>query len=303
MPEPPKLSPIADAPISVILLDTQALPDALSVVARWAAHLEALGRGWELIVAGNPALSERVADVLSRYPQVRVLADAGHVGDGSALRAALPHAHHPLLLIALLDPQFPPDDLDKLLANPLKGDKPGLEIDHVHIIGAYRAGRPVPLPLRCLSLVGRALAWALFSYFPPPLPGSLGWRARLGWVVTRLLFGARYHDVGCPFRLFRREIFERIPIQSDGAFVHVEVLAKANFLGHMMGEEVPLREHPPLGAVRPGASYRQWWRDFRRVLAQPDFGPAVLPAPKEEVPSRPPEDVPPTAEPGLLPPQ
>jgi hypothetical protein len=92
--------------------------------------------------------------------------------------------------------------------------------------------------------------------------------------------GVRYYDVACPFRLVRREIFTRIPLQSTGPFVHVELLAKANFLGHVMGEtEVPLPagHHPPVGEPRPGGSWQQTWAEFRRVLTTPDFGPAAPP--------------------------
>ncbi|MFO0929243.1 MAG: hypothetical protein U0736_19835 [Gemmataceae bacterium] len=47
-----------------------------------------------------------------------------------------------------------------------------------------------------------------------------------------------------------------MPIQSDGPFARVELLAKANFLGHLMGEEVPIPVVP--GSVR--ANVGQVWR-------------------------------------------
>src|SRR2546422_989826 len=46
-----------------------------------------------------------------------------------------------------------------------------------------------------------------------------------------LLFGLWLRDPASPARLYRRSIFERIPIQSNGWFAQVEILAKANFLG------------------------------------------------------------------------
>jgi hypothetical protein len=86
--------------------------------------------------------------------------------------------------------------------------------------------------------------------------------------------------VQCEFRLFRRSVFRRIPIQSDGPFVFVEVLAKANFLTAIMSE-VPVGYQ---SVARPAS----WWKEAWRVFAHPDFGPAVLP----------PE--PPTSEPGSI---
>ena len=69
-----------------------------------------------------------------------------------------------------------------------------------------------------------------------------------------------------------REILPRIPIQSRGPFAHVELLAKANFLGHLMGEEIPIAVVPP-----PPGDLRQLLRDGLVVFNQPDFGPAELP--------------------------
>ena len=109
-------------------------------------------------------------------------------------------------------------------------------------MSGYRAGVPRAAG-RCACL---GWLWRLF------VPGRVQLRAaavaglaglaaaRSAGCLARILFGLRYHDVACPFRLFRRDILARIPIQSDGPFAHVELLAKANFLGCLMGEEVPL---------------------------------------------------------------
>ena len=113
----------------------------------------------------------------------------------------------------------------------------------------------------------------LLSYSPRPLPGWLGARRRLGGLLARVLFGVRHHDPACPFRLLRRDILARIPLQSKGPFAHVELLAKANFLGHLMGEEIPIDVRPP--AYRGDAG--SYLADGRRVFNNPDFGPAVLP--------------------------
>ena len=85
----------------------------------------------------------------------------------------------------------------------------------------------------------------VFSAAPDPLPGWLGTNGHAARLLARVLFGVRTRDVLCPYRLLRREIFARIPIQSRGPFAHVELLAKANFLGHMMGEELPIDVVPP----------------------------------------------------------
>src|SRR5439155_13359564 len=92
------------------------------------------------------------------------------------------------------------------------------------------------------------------------------------------------HDVECAFRLFRRSIFARIPIQSSGPFAHVEILAKANFLGCWMAE-APVSYNPSPG---PPSSY---WAEAYHVFCEPDFGPvdpnAPPPAPAPDTPPPP----------------
>src|SRR5207247_2116077 len=99
------------------------------------------------------------------------------------------------------------------------------------------------------------------------------------WIhrLVRLFFGVRIVDVGSEFKLFRRAVFTRIPLQSDGPFVHVEILAKANFLGRLMAE-VPISYRPdPAGttAAQPLID-RQVLAEARRVFRDPDFGPTKL---------------------------
>jgi hypothetical protein len=68
---------------------------------------------------------------------------------------------------------------------------------------------------------------------------------------------------------------------------HVELVAKANFLGCMMGEEVPLAIEPGPYHCDAGAIYCE----AKRVFDHPDFGPAVLPVagtPNAEVGTCPP---------------
>ncbi len=278
MPEPPKLPPIASEALSVVLLAHAGGPHLEPVVAAWAAFLDGLGRDCEIILVDDGA-GTWTAPLAGRHPRLRVLVRPEAWGEGAALRAALEIARHPLLFYTLCDPHYQPADLGLLLGRHHEGDKPGPEIDQVHLLSGCRAGRRMPWPLRVLGLAWRIACRVVFNYAPQRLPGWLGWRAQAGRVVLRTLLGVRYFDPWCPFRLVRREIFARIPLQSNGPFVHVEIVAKANFLGHVLGEEIPLGpgHHPPASVPRPGAGFRQMFAEFRRLLTRPDFGPAVLP--------------------------
>lgn len=93
--------------------------------------------------------------------------------------------------------------------------------------------------------------------------------------LARWVFGVRVRDADCAFKLCRREVFARIPLQSAGPFVHVEILAKANFLGCVF-DEVGV-------SYRPSAEERltvgQIARDARRLFNHPNFGPALVSPP------------------------
>ena len=74
----------------------------------------------------------------------------------------------------------------------------------------------------------------------------MGWLGRAEsryWWKCRLLFGLRVGDINSKFKLFRRHVFDRMVLQSDGEFVHAEILAKANFLGSLM-DEIVLGDRP-----------------------------------------------------------
>jgi hypothetical protein len=250
MPTPPLLPPIAGQPISVVLLRPDS--DRETVVAAWRDFLTGRQTDHEILVVDNPA------------------------GDGAALRDGLAQARYPLVCYAPCHPDYRPDYLGQLLDRPFVAEEPpganaapGKEIDHVHLMSGFRAGVPVPWPLRATGAVWRVVGWVVLSYAPPRWPGWLGWRRWVGGMLARVFFSVRYRDVSCPFRLFRREILTRLPIQSDTAFAHVELVAKANFLGCVMSEELPLDVKP--GPYR--GDFGRMWKEARRLFNKPDFGP------------------------------
>jgi glycosyltransferase involved in cell wall biosynthesis len=219
---------------------------------------------------GTGELAEKLA---AGYRRVVVRRHEQAQGEGAALRTALTAAHHPLLCYTLADPRYQPADLGKLLRKRPDPSKPDLEIDHVHLLTACRGGQPVPWPWRILGRVWRLLGRVMFAHAPERLPGWLGWKRHTAGFLARILFGIRYHDVACPFRLLRRDIFPRLCLQSQGRFVHVEILAKANFLGLLMGGEVPLEHghYPSLTAEMSSEEWRQMRADVWQVIRHPTF--------------------------------
>src|SRR5206468_12751574 len=137
--------------------------------------------------------AESAAALESKNPRWRVLNHARPEGIGAVLRTGLAAARLPLFFYAECSSAYQPADLGGLLE----------AIDKVDLVSGYRVWSRQRRP------------WSRHAY-----QGLL-----------RFVYGLRLTDVDCVFKLFRRSIFARIPIQSDGPFVHAEVLAKANFLG------------------------------------------------------------------------
>jgi glycosyltransferase involved in cell wall biosynthesis len=286
MPELPRLVPIASEPLSVVLLALNQASHLEAVLSNWVTFLNGLDRDYEVLVVedgSTEGTGERARELASKYRRVQVLRLTEGRGEGAALRAALAVARHPLLFYTLCDPRYQPSDLGRLLRKRADPNKPDLEIDQVHIMTAARGG-PMPWPWRLTGLCWRIFCRLLFTETPERLSGWLGWRWQAIRMVVRVLFGVRYHDVFCPFRLHRRAVFDRIPLQSDGPFVHVEILAKANYLGQIMGEEVPLEpgHYPPLSSKPSRESLGQMLADARRVFLRPDFGPVRVQSTESE---------------------
>lgn len=90
-----------------------------------------------------------------------------------------------------------------------------------------------------------------------------GWKRRQFFSVAYQIFGLWMQDPECPMRLYRREMFDRIPIQSKGAFAQIEILAKANFESKLMTE---------VAIEGPSHDLARNSKDFWKVLNSPNFG-------------------------------
>jgi len=133
-----------------------------------------------------------IADRLAREdPRVRVIHHATNRGYGGAVRSGLLAASEPYIFYTDGDQQFDLADLPRLIAR----------IDGADVVAGYRLKRMDP-------------------------------RRRLvvAWVYNRIirtLFGVRVRDVDCAYKLFRSDVFTRVPlarVHSNGAFFSPELL-------------------------------------------------------------------------------
>jgi hypothetical protein len=259
--DPPERPPIADAPLSVVLLARSGAVDLEAVVQAWLAWLDQRPGDCEvlLMVEGLDAPTISLAD-----PRLRIINHVAPAGIGPCLQTAVWLAKHPLMLTAPADRQFQPADAQRLFE----------QINKVDLVTGVRVHRPPPLWLRVLGLLKRIASLIFLGYFGEPRAAWFGWR---GWgrrFRIRHVFGVRVADAECPLRLYRKEVFTRVPIQSRGSFAHVEVLAKTNHLSCLMAEApVPWTPLPQEGEDS------DWQADAKLVFRRPEFGTPLPPTP------------------------
>jgi glycosyltransferase involved in cell wall biosynthesis len=249
MSEPSQRPAIASSSVSVILFAPALTSETADALSGWRQYLDTLGRPCEILLIHEGVPSED--------PAVRSFPYEQSQGFRAALNDAIRAAQFPLLAFSTADRQYQPADLERMLK----------VIDKVDLVVGYRAGGQAP-PWRVLL----DTIFTVFGLVVLGIPaqkrvswlGAAGWRRR--W-IARWLFGVGVIDPECPFRLARRALFERLPIQSGGPFVNVEVLAKANHMGCLLAEEVVAWSPPSL----PESAAISFGHDARLVFRHPLF--------------------------------
>jgi glycosyltransferase involved in cell wall biosynthesis len=164
-----------------------------------------------------------------RIPNFRLVEHHPNRGYGGALKAGFAAATGELVAFVPADKQFVFAEIDRFLA----------QIDNADIVSGYRADRQD-------HAVRRLNAW--------------GWNT-----LVRLLFGYLCRDIDCGFKVFRRELLARVPIESDGAMIDTEFLAGAKARGYRIAE-VPVTHLPREGGEATGANLQVIARAFRDLV-------------------------------------
>jgi glycosyltransferase involved in cell wall biosynthesis len=161
--------------------------EALAVLPRFTNDLVVT-----VVDDGSTDRTGAIADELSRKdPRVQVIHHSARRGYGGAVRSGLLAATKPWVFYTDGDRQFNLEDFGRLVAAS----------DGADAVVGYREKRADP-------------ARRLF----------------VAWVynhLIRLLFGGGWRDVDCAFKLFRRDVFTRVPLErvrSNGAFFSPELL-------------------------------------------------------------------------------
>jgi len=207
-------------------------PNVAEALRRASAVLQGLNLDYEIILV-NDGSRDRTGEIaksmIGSIPHLRVIENNPNRGYGGALKAGFYAAIKEWIAFAPSDNQFDFNELADLLA---KANSAG-------IVTGYRANDADPFARR----VNR---W--------------GWNG-----LVRLLFGYMTRDIDCGFKLFRREILERVTLNSDGAMMDTELLAGAQARGYKI-VEVPLKHLPRTAGAPTGANYKVILRAFRDLV-------------------------------------
>jgi glycosyltransferase involved in cell wall biosynthesis len=202
--------------------------EALRVLPRFADDLEIT-----VVDDGSTDRTGAIADELAlKDPRVRVIHHGTRRGYGGAVRSGLVAATKPWVFFTDGDRQFALEDLGRLVE----------AADGADAVVGYRIKRADP-------------ARRLF----------------VAWVynrLIRLLFGGGWRDVDCAFKLFRRDVFTRVPLQrvrSNGAFFSPELLITLRRAGVGV-RQVGVRHFPRTAHEPKGASPRVIVRAIRDLL-------------------------------------
>jgi glycosyltransferase involved in cell wall biosynthesis len=221
-----------DTTVSVILPCYNEEPNVVRVASRASEVMAALVRDYEIIVVndGSRDRTGEFADELARKdPHIRPVHHATNGGYGMALRSGFKAARMEHAFYTDGDGQFDIAEITRLL--DLLGT--------ADIISGIRQHRQ--------------------DNFMRRMNGK-GW----SWLSQRML-RFRCKDVDAAFKLYKREIFDRIELKSTGALIVAETLGRAARLGYTI-RTVPVTHLPRKAGAATGAKLSVIIRAFRELV-------------------------------------
>ncbi|HEX7171511.1 MAG TPA: glycosyltransferase family 2 protein [Candidatus Limnocylindria bacterium] len=82
--------------------------------------------------------------------------------------------------------------------------------------------------------------------------------------IVSVLFGLRVRDIDCAMKVFRREVFDGLRLETDSPFLSAELLIKLRARGEQMAQ-VGVTHYPRAAGTNTGASFRKILRTFRDI--------------------------------------
>lgn len=202
------------------------------VAERAIGVLEDLRADYEIIIVDDGSADDtaRIADqIAAGHNRVRVIHHDRNLGYGAALRSGFRAATKELVFYTDGDGQFDLAEMPPLL--PL--------MQEYDIVSGYRLNRRD-------RLVRKVNGW-------------------LWTKVNNLVFSLNIRDIDCAFKLYKRAIFDNIEMESTGALIDTEILARATRKGYGITQK-GVHHYPRTAGRQTGANLRVVLRAFRELL-------------------------------------
>ena len=159
-------------------------------------------------------------------------------GKGAGIRSAQPYVRGEFVVIQDADLELDPEDYGVMLSR-FTTDRTDL------VLGIRRFEQEPPADVSRTSLWATKLANRLLS------------------TTAGLLFGCRIGDIMSGYKMFRRTLFEALPLESDGFEIEVEMVARA-LRRHATVAQVPVTYRPR--GYADGKKIR--WRHSARIVSR-----------------------------------
>jgi len=182
--------------LSVILPAYNEEQNIWSVLNDALEYLKSFKDPWEIIVVDDGSCDDTgkiAADFSKHHRRVRVITHSQNIGYGRSLRDGFATAFYNYVFFTDSDRQF---DL-RALGVMWPVAKTGV----IDLVIGYRLKRKDPFGRKFLS--------------------------RCYNILADILFGLDVKDIDCAFKIFKKDIFKKIKIESANFFVNTEILAKA----------------------------------------------------------------------------
>jgi glycosyltransferase involved in cell wall biosynthesis len=201
-------------------------------VERALAEIGPLVDSIEVLIVddGSTDRTAELADALAAADERVRVHHQPNRGYGGALKAGFADARGELIGFSDGDLQFDLREMSRLLARLRDGRKP------VDAVIGYRIKRRDP-------------AHRIFI-------------AKTYNAIVSLFFGLRVRDIDCAMKLFRREVFDGLPLTADGPFLSAELLIKLRARGTRIAQ-VGVTHYPRTAGTNTGASIGKILRTFR----------------------------------------
>jgi len=205
----------------------------VEIMARTAVEvLKDRADDYEVIIV-NDGSKDRTGEIADRLheedPHIVHIKHEVNRGYGGAVKTGWNSARYDLVFFTDGDNQFDLHEMDNLLEN----------VDEYDIVVGYRINRQDPW-IRKLN----AWAWG---------------------TLVRFLFKIPVRDIDCAFKIFPRKAVDAIKLDTEGAMISTEMLAKAKNLGFTI-KEVGVHHRPRQVGEQSGANIRVILRAFKELF-------------------------------------